>query len=124
MDYLNDKRSLYHTIIAEKEDVGYLTPLIIGGDEFLGRWFDSWLPEESPRYQHLMLYEGSLTEQLRAKKRRVFQGLRRDIYDSGLEPEPFSRPLIETERIRMYTRYEESGASVFSDGTVMMFRQI
>jgi hypothetical protein len=123
LDYLNDRRSIYKTIIDEKEERGYLTPVYIAGDEFLGRWFDTWVPEGSSRYGHLEIEEELLTREDGDDTRRVFQGMRRDVYEAGLQREPFAQPLLDRISVDRYREYESSGVSVFPDGTVMIFHQ-
>ncbi len=123
MDYLKNRPSIHKTMIREKGDRDLLESITIGGDEFLGRWFDSWVPKDSKRYKKLAEREKRLGGSLFSKERIVFQGLRRDIYESGLEPEPFSRPLIEKSAREKYRTYDKAGVSVFPDGTVMVFRQ-
>jgi len=121
--YLLKKRSLRKTITEEKEDIGYLTSLTIDGDQFLGRWFDSWVPTDSKKYKNLTKREMMLNDYLSRSGRSVFQGLRRDVYLSGLDPEPFSSPLLDTLTTTQYGKYQESGVSFFPDGTIMIFKE-
>ena len=93
-EYLKNKRSVYRMIIDEKRDRGFLQKIIIAGDEFLGRWFDSWLPKGSKRYRNLYEKEKHLSMRFFRGKRSVFQGVRRDVYESGLTKEPFSELLL------------------------------
>jgi len=123
MEYLDNKRSVYRTIMDEKRDRGFLESITIAGDEFLGRWFVSWLPKASIRYKRLYEKEKDLRVLFFSEKRSVFQGLRRDIYESGLSEEPFSKPLLRKGTTRRYHRFDKAGVSVFPDGTVMIFRQ-
>lgn len=122
-EYLDSQMSVYKTIFSEKDERGYLNSITIEGDEFLGRWFDNWLPKGSKRYKRL--YGWSLESQLSipVRRRSVFQGVRRDVYESGLLPAPFSNPLLEEKERLKYRRFDERRVSVFPDGTVMVFRQ-
>lgn len=120
-DYLAGNRSLYRTIIDEKMERGFLEPIHIGNDEFLGRWFYSWLPMESRRYGRLIKDFG--TRNLEGARLSVFQGMRRDVYEAGLTEDPFSQPLIANDARKKYRHFLDSGVSVFPDGTVMIFRQ-
>lgn len=122
-EYLDNRRSVYRTIINEKEERGYLESVSVDGDEFFGRWYDNWIPKESKRYQHL--YERTSVLQIadESERRSVFQGMRRDVYEAGLTPKPFSQPLLTRETVGRYHSLGESGVSVFPDGTVMAFRQ-
>lgn len=122
-EYLDERRSLYRTIINEKEERGYLDSVTIDGDEFLGRWFDNWLPSQSARYKRLYEKMSQLPLSGASKRRSVFQGMRRDVYEAGIAPEPFSQPLLDEKIRKKYRRLNQSGVSVFADGTVMAFRQ-
>ena len=122
-EYLDNRRSIYRTILDEKSERGYLQSLFVAGDEFLGRWFDSWLPRDSIRYQKLMEMHKHVSLNQITEGRMIFQGLRRDVYESGLTAEPFSNPLLDKEERNKYRIYDQSGVSVFPDGTVMIFRQ-
>lgn len=119
--YLNDRNALYQIIMEEKSRTEFLTPVTVGGDVFLGRWFTEWLPKDSKRYKKL----SSRTTSLRTKqnKIRVFQGIRRDIYRSLFTTKPVSQNLLNRQTINKYSRYEGSRVSVFPDGTIMIFDQ-
>ncbi len=123
MDYLYGRRSVYRTLINEKEKRGYLKSINIDGDEFLGQWFDSWLPKESVRYKRFYEKEKKTFFIKGSGHRSVFQGIRRDIYEAGLQPEPFSHPLLKKNDLKRYHSVNQMGVSVFSDGTVMLFKQ-
>jgi len=122
-EYLAGKQSIYKTILDEKKDRGFLKSLIIEGDEFLGRWFDSWLPKESKRYKKL--YERIKLFKIPqvSEKRKIFQGMRRDVYESGLTDKPFSEPLLSRDETKKYKRFLQFGISVFADGTLMIIQQ-
>ncbi len=122
-EYLDKRLSMYKMIFTENDDVGYLESVTVDGDIFLGRWFDSWLPSDSKRYKRL--YDKTSEFQLSpaTRRRSVFQGLRRDVYESGFQPNPFSSPMIEEKERLKYRQAHKRGVSVFPDGTVMMFRQ-
>ncbi len=121
-EYLVKKRLISRTIIDEKRDRGFLETITIGGDEFIGKWFDSWLPKKSIRYKRLYEKEKRLHVPLFSGKRFVFQGLRRDIYESGMTTEPFSQPLLAKSTTEKYQHFDQAGVSVFPDGTAMVFR--
>jgi hypothetical protein len=110
--------------MEEKSERGFLQTVEIAGDEFLGRWFDSWLPKESERYKRLLGEKSNLNVPFYQGDLSVFQGIRRDIYLSGLTDEPFSKPLLDKETIEKYKRFDKTRVSVFPDGTAMMFKQI
>lgn len=121
-DYLSNKQSLYKTIIDEKQERGFLTTLTVNGDEFLGRWFDSWLPKESKRYMKLYEKLKRTDVPITSEKCRIFQGIRRDVYEYGLTEKPFSQPLLSRDETKKYGRYQQSGVSILTDGTIMVFR--
>ena len=123
-DYLSNRRSIYKTIITEKRERGFLKSVIIDGDEFLGKWFDSWIPKDSKRYKKLLKREKKIERSLFSQRRRLFQGLRRDVYEAGLSPNPFSLPLIDKHSTKKYKMYDQAAVSVFRDGTVMVFKQL
>lgn len=123
MDYLSNKQSIYKTIVDEKQERGFLSTASVSGDQFLGRWFDSWLPKESQRYKKLYEKAKTIDAPTISEKRKVFQGVRRDIYEAGLTKEPFSHDLLSIDETKKYERYQQSGVSVFTDGTIMVFRQ-
>jgi hypothetical protein len=122
-EYLDNRLSLPKTILDEKRERGFLQKVTIEGDEFFGRWHDSWLPKDSTRYARLIKEDKVLRSRLPSPALKVFQGLRRDIYESGLSDEPFSHHLIKKKEINTYRSYKKAGVSVFPDGTVMIFRQ-
>ena len=121
--YLSNKQSLYKTIREEKQEQGALIALNAEGDTFIGRWFDSWLPVESKRYMKLYEESKKIEALITSEKYRVFQGIRRDVYESGLTAEPFSQPLLSREETSKYKSYRQSGVSVFTDGTIMVFER-
>jgi hypothetical protein len=122
-EYLENRRSIYRTIMDEKQERGYLSSIRLGNDEFLGRWFDSWLPKDSTRYKTLYERSRKYPFSQASTRRSIFQGLRRDVYEAGLLPEPFSHPLLEKRERDKYGAFNSSGVSVFADGTVMIFKQ-
>jgi hypothetical protein len=122
-EYLQSKRPLRKRIMEEKYRRGRLESVRIEGDEFLGRWFDSWLPKESKRYAKLYNKEQSLRIRLHKGQRHIFQGLRRDFFESGFDSEPFRHKLLEQKDISTYKDYNGTGISVFPDGTIQVLKQ-
>jgi hypothetical protein len=122
--YLKNKRALSKAILDEKQDIGILEKLEIGGDEFLGRWFDFWLPKSSKKYEIFTTDENMTKIVSIIPKIRIFQGLRRDIFRSLNQTDPFSQPLIEKSGLTKYKKYQNVGASVFSDGTIMIIEEV
>jgi hypothetical protein len=123
-EYLESKRLLRRTIMDEKMDIGFLESINIDGDIFYGRWFNSWVPEQSKRYSKLYIRERHIYDNIDYKKYSVFQGLRKDFYESGLSLEPFANLLLDQTEIQKYNNYYQQRVSVFPDGTIMIFRPI
>lgn len=122
-EYLDNRKAVYKPTFNIEGEREYLNSITIEGDEFLGQWFNTWLPEGSKRYKHLYLWSFESRISLPDRRRSVFQGVRRDIYKSGLLPIPFSNPPLEEEERLKYRRFNQRGVSVFPDGTVMVFKQ-
>jgi hypothetical protein len=122
--YLNKRLSVYKTVMDEKTRMGFLSSVIVDDDEFFGRWFSYWLPENSKRYKNLLNKEKQQKPIWEASRaRRVFQGVRRDIFESGFGIKPFSHMLLSKQETNRYAKFEQSGVSVFPDGTIMIFEQ-
>jgi len=119
--YLAGRKSLFKIIDEEKAERGRLIPIDIHGDTFLGRWFDFWLPKESKKYKEMSEEKKRYYFRDQVSSIRVFQGIRRDIYRSGLDSNPFTHPLLEKSEVEKYKRYDHSGVSVFPDGSLMIF---
>lgn len=120
--YLEGKKEISHAIAEEKSDRGFLTSIEIEGDTFLGRWYSTWLPPDSTKYKKMneekkVYYSSQTTSNI-----RVFQGIRRDIFRAGLEPEPFSHALLLKSEFGKYKKFNDAGVSVFPDGSVMIFK--
>ena len=122
--YLKNKRSLSQAILDEKEEIGVLEKLEIGGDEFLGRWFNFWLPESSKKYKIFSTNEYKAKIESITPKIKIFQGLRRDIFRTLNQTDPFSQQLIDKGKLATYSKYQNVGASVFSDGTIMIIEEV
>jgi len=123
MEYLHGRKSIYKRIMDEKRTTGFLDSIRVTGDTFLGRWFNRWIPVESKRYKHMydkIKKYPSIQEFARCS---VFQGVRRDVYEACVAPEPFIEPLVEILETERYQRFDNSRVSVFTDGTIMAFRQ-
>lgn len=72
--YLDKRMSAYQKYFRENDEFSNLETIALGGDEFLGRWFDNWLPASSKRYKRL--YDITKEYQLPtfARRRSVFAG--------------------------------------------------
>lgn len=117
--YLDDRNAIYQTIMDEKSREGLLTPITVNDSVFLGRWFRNWIPEGSKRYKkYSSVSTKSLSQEFNTNI-RVFQGVRRDIYQSLFTDEPLTHNLLRN--TQRYSRYEESQVSVFPDGTILIY---
>lgn len=119
--YLTEKKRLKKVIWDEKQQRGYLDSISIKGDEFLGRWFNSGIPAESKKHEKMKYLLDGYSSPSYFSNVRVFQGIRRDIFKSGLEPEPFTQDILDKNEIDKYKRFNHSGVSVFEDGSLMLF---
>ena len=110
-------------ILDRGDAVRDLEPLEMGGFRFLGRWFDSIIPPGSGRYDRSP-YERLVAARGDSPRYRVFQGLRQDIFDSAFEGQPFSRDLVTASEIQRTLENADRRASVFPDGTILVFELI
>jgi hypothetical protein len=121
LDYLHNRINLQKTIMDEKAEFGFLTTITVNDDEFVGRWFTSWLPENSNKYKK-QKYEKEANLLVKGEINfRVFQGVRRDIYRSGFDNDPFTLKLLTDQETKKYTNYGDSRVSAFPDGTILIF---
>lgn len=123
LKYLKDKQAIYNVIMNEKSQSSFLASILVGNDVFLGRWFTGWFPEGSKRYKKLAMRTSKLIPSEKTRKIRVFQGVRRDFYQSLFTKEPFSQDLLSFQERNIYSRSDGNRVSVFPDGTIMMFEQ-
>lgn len=121
--YLKGEKVVGTTIMSEKQIDGFLAIETLGGDKYFGRWFDSVAPKGSRRYSEerydkklFALVEGDL-------RRRVFQGMREDVYHAGFSGEPFSHDLLTQKEVDSIIKRIDMPVSVFSDGTIQIFTQ-
>lgn len=121
--YLRGEKTISATIIEEKEQIGYLESLHIGGQRYFGRWFDTVVPENSLRYSadRYSKWLGETNE--RRRRRRVFQGMRDDVYFAGSGGEPFSHNLLTKAEIERSMHDAGQRISIFPDGTIQIFIQ-
>jgi hypothetical protein len=88
---------------------------------YFGRWFAGIAPEGSRRYREDR-YGRQLVDRFdQGLPRRVFQGIREDIYHAGHSDEPFSHQLLSREDIEASLIKIGRNASIFSDGSVQIF---
>lgn len=123
LKYLDNRNALYQIVMEEKSQTEFFTSINIDGDVFLGRWFTDWFPEGSKRYKKLASRKSNISLKNKSNEIRVFQGVRRDIYRSLFTDQPFSQDLLSRQTINRYTRSNQYRASVFPDGTIMIFAQ-
>lgn len=101
-----------------------MTKVEVGESSYVGHWFDKWIPKETFRYRRLKSIELPAPLRSRPKmKLSVFQGLSdmnfRAIIDGGID-----NIIIPAGEKLMSIRETKNGevASVFPDGTVLVFR--
>jgi len=121
--YLKGERAVGETILDKKQLDGYLDTEDFGGSRYFGRWFEDVAPQGSTRYSEDR-YGKKLLDQFDGKRqRKVFQGMRDDVYHAGFEGEPFSQDLLTPNDIERELRRIDVPASLFPDGTIQLFRQ-
>jgi len=122
--YLRGERRISKTILDEKALAGYLTSLQIGEFRYFGRWFDTVVPEQSKSAKKDR-YRRFLRQGRRGiGQRRVFQGMREDVYRAGFYGEPFSHKLLSRKEIERSRVKIDRNISLFPDGTIQIFEQI
>ncbi len=121
--YLKGERRINQTILSEKQSAGYLTTETFGNNRYYGRWYDTVVTEGSSRYSEERYGETFLRQYKNSNLRRVFQGMREDVYWAGFEGEPFTHELLSTQEIEDETRRMSEKASLFPDGTIQIFKQ-
>lgn len=121
--YLKGERQISNTIQLEKELAGRLDVEFFGGHEYVGRWFQTVAPENSKRYSKERYGEEKLSEFRGTENRRVFQGLRRDIFHLGMSPEPFMHEMLSESDILEEHSDSSQPISLLPDGTVQVFQE-
>lgn len=121
--YLKGERMVGSTILSEKQVHGYLDTEHLGGTRYFGRWFDEVAPKDSVRYTEEKYGKKFLDQFNGRQRRRVFQGMREDVYFAGFQGEPFSQDLLTRTQIMEELRRIDEPASLFSDGTIQIFKQ-
>lgn len=121
--YLKGERKVGETILDEKQAAGYLDTETLGGNRYYGRWFEEIAPKDSRRYNEELYGKELLRRFDDGKKRKVFQGLREDVYLAGFEGEPFTQDLLSTNEIRAAMQNIGQPVSIFPDGTIQIFIQ-
>lgn len=109
--------------VIEEDEVEDLEILELGEHRYFGRWFDSVVPEHSRRYsaeRYRSILRGTGE---RLHLRRVFQGMREDVYRAGFEGDPFSQQLLSRAEIERSLSTADRAASLFPDGTIQVFEQ-
>jgi hypothetical protein len=124
LHYLRGNLDLRQTILDEKALDGFLEVVSFGVDRYFGRWFDQVLPPGSRRYSQSQYGQAVIAEFAQGKKNRVFQGVHEDVYQAGLEAQPFAHELFTTGQLRAARRRLQRGASVFEDGTIQIFERL
>lgn len=122
LSYLKGDRTIRKTILLEKQTEGFLDIETFGNNRYFGRWFDTVLPQGSKRYKEEK-YGNKLLEKFGSKIRpKVFQGIREDFYHAGFGDDPFSHKLLSDEDIEQAFKEIDLPVSIFSDGTIQLFK--
>lgn len=97
----------------------------IEGKEYIGRWFDDWIPKGASRYERLKSLELPVPFRSRPKTHiGFFQGLLVDHYRLLAEGNLEQIDIPKSEKISIGAMTEEGwGASIFPDGTIMLARE-
>jgi len=122
--YWRGEKQIGVTIMEEKEQIGFLETLQLGNHRYFGRWFDTVAPEQSARYKAERYNKWLEKTDARQRRRRVFQGMREDVYYAGFEGEPFSHNLLSKMEIERSLSNIIQSASLFPDGTIQIFEQL
>lgn len=121
--YFKGKRMVGDAILSEKQVDGYLTTEHFGDRRYFGRWFEDVAPKGSSRYSEEK-YGKKLLEKFDGfRHRKVFQGMREDVYYAGFEDDPFSQELLSSREIERELSSIDTPVSIFPDGTIQVFRQ-
>lgn len=123
LSYYKGERRVGDTILSEKQVDGYLVTEHFGGRRYFGRWFEDVAPKDSPRYREDRYSKKETYRFDMDKKRKVFQGIREDVYFAGFEKEPFTHDLLTQQEIHAEMEKIDVPVSLFPDGTVQVFRQ-
>ncbi len=84
------QRKIEDNIDREKREIGYLEPEIFKGRRFVGRWFSTIIPPDSKRIKRRQFPFSDKIPYTEPMGRRVFQGLREDVYQSLLRLDPIA----------------------------------
>ena len=121
--YLKGERDVRSAIQDEKDLEGTLDLERFGGQTYVGRWFNTVAPEASKRYSKKRYGEERLSKFRNTSNRRVFQGLRRDIFRAGMGFEPFTHEMLSPDVITAARSGTNQKISLFPDGTVQVFQE-
>lgn len=95
-----------------------LNKIFVNNTEFIGQWFDYWIPPESKRYKKLL--ENKKLEFKEKYNIKIFQGIDKRIFNMLLSNNLEEINLLTWDECRKYTNtYEEVGVSVFPDSTIL-----
>lgn len=92
--------------------------IFVNDTEFIGQWFDYWIPPESKRYKKLL--ENKKLEFKEKYNIKIFQGIDKRIYDMLLSDNLEEINLLTWNECRKYTKMKDGGGvSVFPDSTIL-----
>jgi hypothetical protein len=120
INYFKGKREIRSTILDEKSLIGFLDTESFSSERYLGRWFDKINPETGRRSK--ARYGGKFTRRFgNGSPRRVFQGIREDVYRAAFGEQPFSQQLLSSDEIKRSLSRIDHSASMLPDGTIQIF---
>lgn len=92
--------------------------IICNNELFIGNWYRDWIPEKSKRYERL--YKRTETSRKIHKKWKVFQGIKKNVYDNIFFGDLTSIKQMSDEECKIFTKSEHDIAvSVFPDGSIL-----
>lgn len=97
--------------------------IFVNNTEFIGQWFDYWIPPESKRYKKLLK-----NKKLEFKEKyniKIFQGIDKRIYNNLLIENLEEINLLTWDECRKYKKMDGGGGvSVFPDSTILAVKII
>lgn len=110
--------------LFEREILPDLESVIIDGKKYVGRWFDSWIPKDTSRYERLRSLELPAPLSSRPKvKIGIFQGLLVDNYMLLAEGNLAKIKIPISSKLSISASTKNGWeASIFPDGTTLVIR--
>lgn len=107
-----------YEVIKELIEPKNQNKIFVNDTEFVGQWFDYWIPPESKRYKKLL--ENKKLEFKEKYNIKIFQGIDNRIFNNLLSENLEEINLLTWNECRKYTKMEGGGGvSVFPDSTIL-----